>query len=281
MLLNRLYPLKMLDTRLSIVPYLNNLEIAETTYINHEFPRHLHETYVIEVVVRGNVCFECDRKTYIAPEGSIILLHPGQVHNGRSADSSAVMYRSFHPTADWMMWSSHYLNCSSYPAHFKSIIIEDRSIAQQLVKAHKAFQKQDVLNSESLMLEAFSSVLESKSDVSKNAPESIARAKEYLHAEYTRSVQLTELADISGLSPFYFLRTFAKTTGLTPHEYLCNLRVEKARQFLSDGLSIAETATATGFFDQSHLHRHFRRILGITPGKYRAILSKKKFNSTS
>jgi transcriptional regulator GlxA family with amidase domain len=161
------------------------------------------------------------------------------------------------------------------------VILEDRLIGQQLINAYRAFETQDILHSESLMMEAFSSVFELKSDEYKNAPQSIMRAKEYLRAEYNRSIQLPELANISGLSPFYFLRTFAKTTGLTPHEYLCNLRVEKARQFLGAGLSVAETATATGFFDQSHLHRHFRRILGITPGKYRAILSKKKFTASS
>jgi AraC-like DNA-binding protein len=270
----------MLEARIGIVPYMHNLEIVEASYIDHEFPRHLHETFVIEVVVEGNVAFECSGKSYLAPKGGIILLHPEVVHTGRSADRKAVSYRSFHPTTEWMKWISKQLNYDREIA-FKSVTLENPPVARLLKKAHKAFQNdQDPLDAESLMTLAFSMLVRSQTDVSPatsfNAPQSILRAKEYLEGEYSRSVQLSELANVSGLSPFYFLRAFTKATGLTPHEYLCNLRVEKARKLLSGGVSIAETAAETGFFDQSHLHRHFLRILGITPGKYRAILSNKK-----
>ena len=274
----------MLDAKIGIVPYMHNLEIVEVSYIDHEFPRHLHETFVIEVVVEGNVALECNGKSHHAPKESIILLHPGEVHTGRSADGTAVSYRSFHPTGEWMEWISERLN---YPREvaFKSVTFENPPVARLLKKAHKAFQKnQDPLHAEGLMTLAISALLQSQSDAlpitSLNAPQSIMRAKEYLEDEYSRSIQLSELANVSGLSPFYFLRAFTKATGLTPHEYLCNLRVEKARKLLSAGISIAETAAETGFFDQSHLHRHFRRILGITPGKYRAILSNKRAAST-
>jgi hypothetical protein len=66
----------MLTTRVDIVPQLQNLEIAQTTYIDYEFPRHLHQTYVIEVVIQGTVEFDCAGKRHIAPPGSIILIHP-------------------------------------------------------------------------------------------------------------------------------------------------------------------------------------------------------------
>ena len=274
----------MLEAKIGIVPYMRNLEIVEVSYIDHEFPRHLHETFVIEVVIEGNVALECTGKSYHAPKGGILLLHPGEVHTGRSADGTAVSYRSFHPTGEWMQWISKRLNYNR-PIAFKSVTLENPSVARLLEKAHKAFQNdQDQLDAESLMMLAFSKLLQAQSIVlpenSLNAPRSIMRAKEYLEDEYSRSIQLSELANVSGLSPFYFLRAFTKATGLTPHEYLCNLRVEKARKLLSGGISIAETAAETGFFDQSHLHRHFRRILGITPGKYRAILSNKKTVAT-
>ena len=274
----------MLEAKIGIVPYMHNLEIVEVSYIDHEFPRHLHGTYVIEVVVEGNVALECSGKSYHAPKGSIILLHPGEVHTGRSANGEAVAYRSFHPTTEWMEWISERLNYHREIV-FKSVTLENPPVARLLKKAHKAFQNnQDPLHGDGLMTLAISALLQSKSDAlpitSLNAPRSIMRAKEYLEDEYSRSIQLSELANVSGLSPFYFLRAFTKATGLTPHEYLCNLRVEKARKLLSDGISIAETAAETGFFDQSHLHRHFRRILGITPGKYRAILSNKKTVAT-
>jgi AraC-like DNA-binding protein len=269
----------MLTTKVDIVPQLQNLEIGRTTYIDYEFPRHLHETYVIEVVIEGTVEFDCAGKRHIAPPGSIILIHPEDVHTGRSICNQEVTYWSFCPSAEWMQW---FLRTIDYPERtvvFQSPTMNDPKIARLLKASHDAFQNElEVLHSESLMTLAFSYLLENqRSSVRQhNEPRAIYNAKQYLNAKFSQQIHLTDLAQASGLSSFYFLRSFQKATGLTPHEYLCNLRVERARKMLATGASISDTAVQTGFVDQSHLHRHFRRLLGITPGKYRAILYKKR-----
>lgn len=276
----------MLTTKIDIVPQLQNLEIARTSYIDHEFPRHLHETYVIEVVIQGTVEFECAGKQYLAPAGSIILIHPEDVHTGRSANGQPVTYWSFCPTSEWMQWLLRSINCQERSIAFASPTMSDPPVARLLRAAHDALQNQtEILDAESLMTPAFSALLQTQcarldsTQYRGNEPCAIRRAKEHLDAEFSEQIHLAELAKISGLSSFYFLRSFRKATGLTPHEYLCNLRVERARKLLASGASIAESAAQTGFFDQSHLHRHFRRILGITPGQYRAILYKKRHAS--
>jgi AraC-like DNA-binding protein len=269
----------MLNTNVGIVPELKDLEIAQTTYVDYEFPRHLHETYVIEVVIQGTVEFECAGKQYVAPPGSIILIHPGDVHTGRSICNQSVTYWSFCPTADWMQWFLRMTDCPERTVVFHSPTMNDAKIARLLKAAHDSLQNEsDTFLSESLMILAFSYLLEIQEPIvrTQNEPRAIYTAKQYLNENFPEQIQLTHLAEIAGLSSFYFLRSFQKATGLTPHEYLCNLRVEKARKLLANGTSIADTATQTGFFDQSHLHRHFRRLLGITPGKYRAILYKKR-----
>ena len=83
------------------------------------------------------------------------------------------------------------------------------------------------------------------------------------------NITLNQLAKISALSAFHFLRTFQKTYGLSPHEFLKNVRIERARKLLKKGLPITEVAGQTGFYDQSHLNRNFKKILGLTPGQYR------------
>lgn len=68
------------------------------------------------------------------------------------------------------------------------------------------------------------------------------------------------------MSPNYFSRLFKETTGITPHQYVIRCRVEEAQDLLRQGkLSIAEIATQVGFVDQSHLNRHFKRLVGVTP----------------
>jgi len=83
-------------------------------------------------------------------------------------------------------------------------------------------------------------------------------------------VSLEDLAAAAGLSAFHLLRVFKKATGLTPHAWLTQLRVERARHLLLAGVTPAETALATGFYDQSHFTNTFRRFMGVTPRRYRA-----------
>ena len=85
---------------------------------------------------------------------------------------------------------------------------------------------------------------------------------------------LVELAAVACLSPSYFLRQFKAATGLAPHLYLSQQRVEHARHLLLESsLNIAEIAHAVGFVDQSHLHRHLKRALGLPPS---ALLKERK-----
>jgi AraC family transcriptional regulator len=85
---------------------------------------------------------------------------------------------------------------------------------------------------------------------------------------------LVELASEVGLSPSHFASLFRKTTGLSPHHYVIQRRLKQAQQLLkSTRLSIGEIATAVGFYDQSHLVRHMRRVMGVTPTYIRKNLS--------
>jgi len=83
-------------------------------------------------------------------------------------------------------------------------------------------------------------------------------------------IELAEIAAIAGLSVFHFARQFKHSAGVTPHYYLVSRRVERAKELLAGtDLSLSAIAFAAGFSDQSHLTRHFRQIVGTTPGQFR------------
>ena len=94
-------------------------------------------------------------------------------------------------------------------------------------------------------------------------------ASDYLADRPERNVGLDELAAAAGIGKFRLVRLFRERTGLPPHALQIAHRVRKARRLLEGGDTIADIAAATGFADQSHLHRHFQRSLGLTPGEYR------------
>ena len=94
------------------------------------------------------------------------------------------------------------------------------------------------------------------------------RVREYLEANFMHNVSLSQLSTLTGISPYYLLRAFRKTVGLPPFEYLLHLRILSAKELLRQGHPLIEVALETGFVDQSHFTRHFKRIVGFTPGQF-------------
>jgi AraC-like DNA-binding protein len=100
----------------------------------------------------------------------------------------------------------------------------------------------------------------------------LRRACELLGDDLGRNVTLAELCAAAGIGRHRLARLFRAAYGLPPHRFALAQRVRVARRLLERGMAPAEVAQQTGFFDQSHLHRHFTRTLGMTPGAYAAAL---------
>lgn len=90
----------------------------------------------------------------------------------------------------------------------------------------------------------------------------------HLSAHYAEHIHLDELTIVAGLSKFHLVRLFATTLGTTPHRYQMLLRVLHAKTMLRHGDPIGEVAFRVGFYDQSHFHRYFSLMVGMTPGQY-------------
>ncbi|MDX2242157.1 MAG: AraC family transcriptional regulator [Leptolyngbyaceae cyanobacterium bins.302] len=101
------------------------------------------------------------------------------------------------------------------------------------------------------------------------SPTQLKLVTDYINDHLAQELSLEELAAIAQLSAFHFCRSFKRSTGFTPHQYVIRQRVERAKQLLKDGkLGIAEVAFVCGFTHQSHLNRHFKRLTGVTPKKF-------------
>ncbi len=94
----------------------------------------------------------------------------------------------------------------------------------------------------------------------------LQQVREYINEHLHQDIKLIELAAIAQMSPYHFLRLFKQSMGVTPHQYILQRRIEKAKCLLQHGeLSIADVAARVGFCDQSHFTRYFKRIVGVTP----------------
>jgi AraC family transcriptional regulator len=89
---------------------------------------------------------------------------------------------------------------------------------------------------------------------------------DYIHTHLDGDLSLKELAAIVQMSAHYFSQLFKQSTGITPHQYVIHCRIERAKELLMQRkLTISDVAKVVGFVDQSHFHRHFKRLVGITP----------------
>jgi AraC-like DNA-binding protein len=96
----------------------------------------------------------------------------------------------------------------------------------------------------------------------------VRRARDYIEENFDGSISLTQLGKLTELSPFYLHRVFCEQIGMPPHAYQTQVRINRAKQMLRERHPLAVVAVTTGFADQSHLTRHFQRLVGTTPGRF-------------
>ncbi|MCL6479310.1 MAG: AraC family transcriptional regulator, partial [Peptococcaceae bacterium] len=102
--------------------------------------------------------------------------------------------------------------------------------------------------------------------------QAVNRIRDYIETHYAENVSIEQLSRIVNFSPFYLIRVFRNEVGIPPHAYLTQVRVKRAKELLARGWPITRVTFETGFVDQSHLTRQFKRITGVTPGQYGKII---------
>lgn len=257
---------------------LGNLEFLHATFVTHSFPRHTHETFAIGVVESGVQATYYKGSTHIATSGDICLVNPGEVHTGFSPHECGWTYRVFYPDAALLerVAREASVHVGELP-HFPSPVIRDRHLASRILAFLKAVEDSDVsLEKESLLFSVLEQMVRRHADARDGKPvgrhkekRAVKTALEYLDAHFVDNVRLSELSSMANLSEFHLLRLFRAVVGLPPHAYLIQKRIDYARSLLSRQLPILQVGLETGFTDQSHFTRWFKKIVGITPGQYR------------
>lgn len=258
-------------------PALQNLEWLRARYITHAFSRHSHDEYAIGVIESGVEAFTYRGSFHQATAGALVIIHPGEVHTGHAGDPTGWAYRMLYPAVPLVQQAAVELGLTpSVEPYFPNPIIYDAPLAQRFCQLHKTLeQSTSCLERESHFIETMAQMIERHGEVRSHftpkTPTDIGLVqplKLYLQERCCENISLVELAQVANLPPLKLLRTFRKVVGLPPHAYLIQLRVQRAKQLLAAGLPIAAVAAETGFADQSHLHRHFKRLVGVTPGQY-------------
>jgi AraC-like DNA-binding protein/quercetin dioxygenase-like cupin family protein len=263
-----------------VAPEVPGLELHQAAYTRWTFPKHSHDVFSLVAYDAGAHALHLQGQHVVASAGSLLAIAPGEMHEGRAADSSVGWaYRILYVPAALLTRAAEEAGApaGSLPG-FAAPMLQDPELLASFTRTFDALKDGAVasLEREERLLGLLVVLLRRHAGLTHPGrrapacPPGVRRARELLDADPSRNVTLEELARVAGLSPWHLVRAFHRQLGQTPQVYQRALRLRRAQQLLAGPLPMAEVALACGFTDQSHLIKHFGRTLGVTPGAYRA-----------
>ncbi len=256
---------------------IGEIEWLAAAYRTHRFTRHWHETYALGTVEIGGETFMARGERHYVPPGSLVLLNPGDIHDGETADPRGWRYRMLYPESAVLVRVASAIAGRPVPApHFRRAVVHDPEASRLMLAAHHAAERsRSTLERETRLMDALAVLVTRHADpapvpVKANGDHArIRRVCDMIEDELGEELALETLAAEAQMSSWHFLRVFRRETGATPHLYVLQRRLARARLLLEAGDALADVAAATGFADQSHLTNRFRRTYGVTPAVFR------------
>lgn len=235
-------------------------DLRAVRYFSDELHTGMKETYAIARVEAGYSEWWGGGKVWKSGPGSLQIKQPGDVHR------------------DLVRHGPSTFQIITLPARVVESVTGKVRVHPQLeagdergaafLRLHEAVDAgADQLTLEIAVaeaIEAFAVVGDAKCDHTRP----VRRAIELLREQLAEPVMLDDLAAHAGLDKFHLCRAFRAQVGMPPHAYLTRLRIMRAKELLTAGVKPSEVAPQVGLYDQSQLNRHFRRIVGTTPGQY-------------
>jgi AraC-like DNA-binding protein len=249
---------------------------------SRSFARHAHEEFGIGLVTAGAQRSWSGRGHVEAVAGDLITVNPAEVHDGAAIGAS----RS---------WSMLYFSEEIVGAVVADLeegcrrarelhapVVKDVRFARLFVSVRTAaLHSDDAAAFDERLVLLLAGLLGTAHQIGTSSPDGLTQVRASIDDDPAGPHALSDLATIAGLSRYQTVRGFTRLTGLTPHAYVVQRRLDLARRLIRQGEPLAQVAAATGFADQSHLHRRFTARHGYTPGAYAAAYASAAISSKS
>lgn len=255
-------------------PALPFVECRATQASPSSFKPHLHASVSIGAVDEGEVEYMVGDQRAILRPGSLALINPETLHSCNTLHHNRRSYSMLYLSPSWCLNVQSSLWQTSVCIPFTVIRLDDLSLYDEYCSTvhHLLSHTVHLQEKEQLLVDLVSTVFSIACRPALPAQQlsgNVELLKKLLRNDLPRDLTLDSLAQQLDVNPYTLLRTFKAQTGITPHAYRMNCRIERAKAMLREGKDITDTALECGFFDQSHLHRHFKAMTTVTPQEYR------------
>lgn len=258
-------------------PDLPGVEARYSSYNADAFRDHTHPTYSIGFLETGRTSFLLEGTPHTATGGQMVFIEPDTAHACNPDLDSGMTYRMFYVDGAWLdSVASELFGPDVGPVTFPNPVVDDPELVAHWRQLFEAVEQgADRLEKEEMLVQGLADCISRYARPGEaTAPEgsdaAVQRAKTHLADDPARKVSLDELSEVAHLSRYHLLRVFQAATGLSPHAYQNQLRVDLAKRLLANGAPISQVAAEAGFVDQSHFSRVFKQFTGATPKQYQA-----------
>ena len=231
--------------------------------------RENYNSYLILHILKGSVKIEHDNLSYAAKMGETVLINCHKPHSYSSLGDLDTLWFHF----DGINAAAIYEELSML-YHGSVILRNSGDIVNRINGIYQIYQSGKKI-SEAVQSAYIARILgeffRGAGNVTPEEDNVIDTVVTYIEENYDKELAIPDLAELAGLSEYYFSRKFKKQTGFTIHEYILKTRVNSAKMLLkSSGLSLREIAYQCGFSNESSFSNTFKKIAGMTPGSFRA-----------
>ena len=254
--------------------HTSGLSLMRADFTTHEYPPHTHQAFVVAVTEQGGSIIKSRGRVEEADRAALFVFNPDEPHAGWMGRSRLWRYRSLYLAQSAIDTLAAELGIESLP-YFTENLFRDGDLIEGFLSLHRALGAgRDAFHERELLVGTFGLLFQRHGSGGGHivaAPRDkvlLHAAIDQMRAQYARDLRLHDLAEPLGVTAFQLIGLFRRTTGLTPHAYLTQVRLGAACRGLRRDLPIADVAAASGFYDQSALTRHFKRCYGITPRQF-------------